>query len=186
MRYIILISGFSKSGKDLMADYMIETLNFKKYVIASSLKQMVAQKYNIDHNMTNTQEGKSTVIYNGLTVRDLLIKSAIELKDSVNQDVFITDVYRQISHESNDKNIVISDFRYINEYEYLCKQYKNDKDKDTKIITVRIDRFDTSSVKSDSEIQLNNFKFDYYIENRSTIFEFYCKIFKFYQNAKYN
>jgi hypothetical protein len=124
-----MISGFSKSGKDLMADYMVETLNFKKYAIASSLKQMMTQKY----------------------------------------------------------NIVISDFRYNNEYEYLCRHfYKNDESKDTKIITVRIDRFDTSPVKSDSEIQLNNFKFDYYIENRSTIFEFYCKIFKFYQNAKYN
>lgn len=182
MRYIILISGYSKSGKDLFADYMVKSFNFKKYAIATSLKQMVAQKYNIDHNMTVTQEGKNTIVYNGLTVRELLINYAAELKDSVNQDVFIADMYKRISTESD--NVVISDFRYINEYEYLCRQfYKNDKD--TKVVTVRIDRFDKSPVDSLSETQLDNFKFDYYIVNRSTIYEFYCKIFRFYQNLKY-
>lgn len=181
MRYIILISGFSKSGKDLMADLMVNTLNFKKYAIATSLKQIVSKKYNIDYNITNTQSGKSAILYNGITVRDLLIKTANELKDSVNQDIFIADVYEQIS--KNEINVVISDFRYINEYDYLYKKYLNKLD--TKIVTIRIDRFNESPVKSESENQLNDFKFDYYIENRSTILDFYCKIFKFYQNLKY-
>jgi archaellum biogenesis ATPase FlaH len=173
MRYIILISGYSKSGKDLMADYMVKSFNFKSYAIASSLKQMVAQKYNIDHNMTNTQEGKSAVVYNGLTVRELLINSAIELKDSVNQDVFIVDTCKQIFKEKY-RNAVISDFRYINEYEYICKQYAYEKN--TRVLTVRIDRFDISSVESPSENQLNSFNFNYLIENRSSVFDFYNKI----------
>ena len=173
MRYIILISGFSKSGKDLMADYMVNQFNFKSYAIASSLKQMVAERYNIDINMTNTQCGKSTVVYNGLTVRDLLVKSAIELKNSVDQDVFIADTYKKI-YIGNVKNVVISDFRYINEYKYLSIKYKNDKD--TRVLTVRIDRFDRSPVDSPSENQLNGFNFDYLIENQSSVFDFYNKI----------
>ena len=167
-----------------MADYLVDYKKFKKYAIAESLKEIVAKKYNIDHNLTLTQDGKSTITNTGFTVRDLLIKAASDLKKSINIDVFITDTCNKIANEDIISmklkqpllDIVISDFRYINEYNYIRKKYT---DTDTKVLTVRINRFNKSPIDSDSETQLDKFKFDYYYENKASIFAFYYAIEEF-------
>lgn len=62
---------------------------------------------------------------------------------------------------------VISDFRYKSEYDAVCKLVGKDLVK-----TMRINRFDTCDSTDDSERNLDDFEFDYVIENRSDIDEF--------------
>jgi len=170
-RIIILISGYAGSGKDMAADYLVKHKNFVKLSFAEELKLIVAKKYNIDHALTLSQIGKKTLdAGSGLTIRQLLIKEALMLR-SENPDIFAHQLLQKVKLYTN--NIVISDFRYINEFEYLSKFLPVLK-------TLRIDRFSSSSVDSNSETELDNFKFDYKISNRTSISNLYDEIEKIY------
>lgn len=176
MRKIILVSGFAGSGKDLLADFIVSKSSFVKYAIADELKFMTSYKYNFDHILTLTQDGKKTIVSNGKTVRQLLIDEAIHQRKIYGPNVFIANTVKKIcvntlhKGEAQRPSIIISDFRFLNEYKYICcvPEFV-----DAKIITVRINRFNESPVKSDSETQLNDFKFDYTLDNKGTIPEFY-------------
>ena len=168
---IILISGYAGSGKDKAADYLVKHKNFVKLSFAEELKVIVAKKYNIDHALTLSQIGKKTLdAGSGLTIRQLLIKEALMLR-SENPDIFAQQLLQKVKLYTN--NVVISDFRYINEFEYLSKFLPVLK-------TLRIDRFSSSSVDSNSETELDNFKFDYKISNRTSISNLYDEIEKIY------
>jgi dephospho-CoA kinase len=176
MRYIVLVSGFSKSGKDTFSDFLVKH-NFIKYAFADELKLQVSQKYNFNYNLTQTQQGKNTQIINNKTVRDLLIKeaSAFRLKNSNYYAIKLVEKINFIDKIQDYRgtiynNIVISDWRYINEYTFIQKAFK------CKIITVRINRHEESPVNSETEHYLDDFKFDYTIENTLSIEDFYKNI----------
>jgi hypothetical protein len=195
IRYIILVSGFAGSGKDLFADYIIKTmLNCKKLAFADILKKQTAFKYGFDYNLTLTQSGKATEIKSVsmkpnkkfMTIRDLLIEEAA-LNKTEEPDIYARNTYDNIikgDMYKDIKHVIISDFRYKNEYEYLLERFEktNSFNRFNKIyqtnvvITLRIDRFDESSVDSESETQLNDFNFDYIVKNRHGINKFYEKI----------
>ena len=185
MRYIILVSGFSKSGKDLLSDYLVTKFNFAKLAIASDLKKTTSNKYDFDYRLTSTQDGKCTIVPNaGKTVRQLLIDEAYIQKQTYGNNTFIANTVNEINKmdftsrckKEEQKNIAISDFRFRNEFEYITNYMKLSNLINTKVLTIRINRFKKSPVNSDTEIQLNNFSFDYVIDNTGTIPEFYSKI----------
>lgn len=175
-----MLSGWCTSGKDLMADYLVKHKGFRKFAMADELKQLVSKKYNIDYNLTLTQDGKQSFVHTqDKTVRQLLINESLLQKDMYGDDVFISYITNKINSIDASTNIVISDFRYPNEYNYMHKIMQNDSCKTSnKIITIRINRYDNPPVKSPSEIQLNDFNFDYTIENKKTISYFYDEIEK--------
>lgn len=179
-RFIVLLSGWATSGKDVFADTLVKKANFKKLSFASPLKKYTSEKYNFDYNLTLTQKGKASKIFfmeNGssVSVRDLLIKEAQSCKDSHGINIWAEKLFDEILFydKINDKrgekydNIVISDFRYINEIEYLKKIFDN-----AKFITIRINRHSICPIISESEHELDNYKFDYIINNNKSILEF--------------
>lgn len=192
MRYIFLVSGYSKSGKDHFTDYVIKYKNLKKYSIATELKTIVQRKYNLNHKLLETQDGKSTIVLpTGETVRDLLIKEALILK-RFNKDIFITGLldtitindYINTTSFTKLDNVIISDFRYASEYACIKRNSNLYLNTNTKIITIRINRFSEAPDKIESEINLDNFKFTHYIDNTKTIKYFeknINKFMKFYQ-----
>ena len=198
MRNIIMLSGWCGSGKDLAADYLVKNKRFTKMSIATELKKLVSDTYKFDYNLTMTQEGKRTLIdigYNGnttvkKTVRNLLIDEALYRKKQMNEDLFISHLIGKIDcfdlesklADQHLKDIVIPDFRFLNEYSYMNSHFDtqlanilNNNNK-TRIITVRINRFKAPLIQCDSESQLDNFKFDYVISNKTSISSFYSKI----------
>lgn len=207
MRYIFMLSGWSASGKDLVADYLgklqgianphsaiVQTAKFKsfhKLAVANELKLLVANKYNIDHKLTLTQAGKKTYIdipiIGRKTVRELLIEEGALQKQRMGPSVFIAHLADKITHMdyiakletplTNPQNIVISDFRFIHEYEYLYNMFETYEPHDqTRVITIRINRFDSQDSTDESETQLDNFRFDYIIENKEDIPALYKKV----------
>src|SRR5512138_265999 len=56
---VVLLSGWIGSGKDTLADYMVEKKGFKKYAIAATLKDYVAQEYDLDRKMLEDSNFKS-------------------------------------------------------------------------------------------------------------------------------
>jgi dephospho-CoA kinase len=223
MRYIILLSGYSESGKDYFADFLVKNHKYIKLSFANELKKYTAKKYKFNYSLTQTQEGKKTLItvpqelkkqvtksteIVKKSVRDLLIEDAVYLRNKEGADVFAKYlsgdiVYNDLTSLNQNqqlKNIVISDFRFPIEMSYLkwkfhggnFKQseysYSNfviDRIKNiatsnnTKIISVRINRFDKSPVNSTSETQLDDYDFDYIIDNKSTIEDYEKKIKNF-------
>lgn len=177
MKYIVLVNGFSASGKDTFSDFLVKAgNNFIKYAFADELKLDISEKYKIDYKLTLTQEGKNTYINNlNCNVRDLLISEAKKVTKQ-NPDFYVMKLAEKIKFTNTiqdyrgeiSKSIVISDWRFPNEYEYIANEFKN-----YKIITVRINRNQVSPVNSKSENYLNDFKFDYTIDNKSTLSEFY-------------
>lgn len=155
-KVIYLISGWAGSGKDTVADYIINKhSNFQKLSFATPLKIFVSEKYNFPLELTLTQEGKNTKIIDKYSVRELLIKEA-KNKRKRTPDFFAKKLVKNIIPE---KNIVIADWRFVNEYNYL----KNLDNYDIK--TIRIQRTRVPSIISDTENRLNEFEFDLLIFN---------------------
>jgi hypothetical protein len=168
-KIILLVGGFSKSGKDVFADYFVKNRGFKKLAFADILKTHTANKFNFHKSMAYTQTGKDSLI-GDKTVRELLIQEANELKQN-DPDVFAKEVLFQIKINYPTKNIVISDFRFKNELNIIRDSFSLDYR--TNVLTTRINRRFVKIGKDDSEHQLDNFKFDFEIDNNySTISDF--------------
>lgn len=174
MRQIILLAGYSGSGKDLVADWITRNFpNYIKFSFAESLKQKTAKFYGFDYEDTLTQEGKSKMVNvtsgsnKTFSVRELLIATA-RLVRRFDDDAFARDVVEKIKLYDSVKDkrgeplrdIVISDWRFYNEIELIKSSFT-----ESKIITIRINRTDKSPVTSPSEVQLDNFIFDYQLDN---------------------
>lgn len=180
MKYIVLVNGFSNSGKDTFSDFLVKSgSNFVKYAFADELKHYISDKYNIDYKLTLTQEGKNTHInIVNCTVRELLISEAKKMVKQ-NHNFYAMKLAEKIKFTNKIQDyrgeligsVVISDWRFINEYECIVNEFKN-----YKIITVRINRTQESPVNSKTENFLNDFKFDYTIDNKSSLSDFYKSI----------
>jgi len=114
---IIALTGWSESGKDTVADILVKSYGFKKYAIASPLKDLCARLYGFPRELADTHEGKRTpwkVGYKTKTVRELLLETATVDRSRFGDCVYIDDILKQIS---NDKaqSVVISDLRYFTE-----------------------------------------------------------------------
>ena len=174
-----MIAGYCGSGKDLAADYLVKTHNFTKMAIANELKLLVAKKYNIDHNLTLTQAGKKIVIdfpiFGKKTIRELLIEEAAFQKQRMGPNIFINHLIDKIKindviyRDTHQENIVISDFRYTNEFEQVYNTFD-------KVITIKLNRFDEPPINDISETQLDNFKFDFVIDNKKSIDDLYYNL----------
>lgn len=166
MGYILLLSGKAGSGKDTFADYLVKKHLFKKLAFAESLKEYVSEKYNIPLNVLFTQEGKKQQIVVGdkkETIRNILIKEGLE-KRKIDVNYWINIVVEKIKKDPL-KNIVISDFRFINEYNQIKKHF-------SETTTIRIIRENCENIDDISETSLESFKFDHVFFNNKTIKDF--------------
>lgn len=169
---IILLGGKAGSGKDLVADYLVDFVGFTKLAFADALKDFVSRKYNVDKKLMYSQDGKKTkVVFRGklISVRDLLIKVASQ-KRKYNEDLWVDVIIKRIKKEivnnksGNPLKIVISDFRFINEYNKIYENFYGCLD----IHTIKIQRNKAEKIDDPSETSLDSFRFDHTISNNST------------------
>jgi hypothetical protein len=178
---IILLRGFSTSGKDFVGQILCEKYNYRRFAFADSLKEIVAEKFKCSVDILHSQSGKIKICDNDplkRTYRQILIDEALELRNK-DSGIFGKLCCDKINSESDipDK-IVITDWRYPNEFEILKQRFPK------YIITpVNIIRFDqiTSPVNDNSEYELNNRKFDYIIYNYldDTIYKYVEKLIEY-------
>ena len=170
---ILLIGGKAGSGKDTVADYLVDKHNFIRFAYADALKDHVHKYYcpNIDRKIFDTQEGKMNKItlLNGrkTTPRQLLIDISLKMKQE-NELIWIEKVIENINKCDNEY-IVISDFRFLPEYTELIKIFNN-------VVTLKIERINSLNIDDVSERSLKLFNFDYTIENNSSKEELYKKM----------
>jgi hypothetical protein len=167
---IIMLNGFSCSGKDYIGNIICNKYNYKRYAFADSLKIIISEQYNIPLQLLHSQEGKALICDNDIckrTYRQILIDEAL-IKRNENLDVFVehcsNNIIKHINDDNIGNNIVITDWRYENEYEFIRKFFP-----ESDIIKVHITRAGQyqSPINDISEYDLINkqITFDYKITN---------------------
>jgi hypothetical protein len=173
MRKLLLLSGKINSGKDYTADILVKKENWVKISFASVLKKLASEKYDIELKDFNTQEGKKKIYKDGKTYRELLINLAEECKQ-IDQNFFVKKAIEEIK-ALEMVNIVIPDWRYPHEYDYICSNLQEEFG----IFTARISRDSSIILNYSSETSLDNFNFDFNIENTDSREHINSQLFDF-------
>lgn len=181
MKTVILISGYRRSGKDHLVkhgakDFAVfrsktatcanldDIKGYHHIKFATPLKRMVLDFFEIGEDQYD--EFKDVPLknigfpYNG-TLRDYLIGIASSTRD-VDPEFYVKKAYHEMT-KSQD-NFIISDWRYMNEFEYLSENHAG-----IKIVRVRIIRlhnedrslFDTPDENIISENDLSGCPVDF-------------------------
>lgn len=189
---VILLSGWKRSGKGTVAEYLEERYGYQHLSIAEPLKDLVAKKYGVPRDWLDDQSKKEQPLYwlpirsadatsraiNAIffsssggnihwTPRALCILEG-SIARTVNPYHWVDELVEGIK-DNPDRNYVISDVRYRSEVEYLKVQLKNCR-------VVRISREDTVDTLDASERDLDDYPFDLTMENKGTREELYDKI----------
>jgi hypothetical protein len=187
---IVLISGWKRSGKDTVGDYLQKSIGFKRTSFAAVLKDMVAEQYGIDRASIDDQSLKEEPLFHLPVVpkdafsehvtsfmkgefknvdgqlywtrRALCILEG-SIKRAVDSNYWVSRALKDIPINTN---IVITDVRYRSEVEAVKDIARR---KGVPVYTVRINRFETSPSQDPSEIDLDNYSFDFTIPNTGTV-----------------
>jgi hypothetical protein len=160
---IILLRGYSHSGKDYVGNILSETYGYKRFAFADSLKIMVAKEFNCPIEQLHSQEGKLKICESDSkkrTYRQILIDEALRLRGA-DPGIFVKHCCNKIKHSGCNK-IVITDWRYPNEIGIISEQFP------TYVLTpVHIIRNGQlkSPVDDISEYHLDNRHYDYQLIN---------------------
>jgi len=206
MKRVIAVSGFKRSGKDTLADYLLSNDESAYRVsFAGPLKDEVADKFNIPRDWLDNPEYKESPILSmpvdpqdkfSSTVINFMLPE-FKVADTNQRDAQLYWTPRALAilvgstsraadpnhwvkqaikeaeeahYEMGYETVVISDLRYKSEVALLRKQFGDN------LITIRVNRFDTSPSQDPSEVDLVGYEHDYVIDNKGTKEEFFTKI----------
>ena len=160
---IILLRGFSHCGKDFIGSILCAKYDYQRFAFADSLKKMVALSTNCPLDKLHSQEGKLEICKDDpqkRTYRQILIDEALRLRN-MNSDIFVDYCCREIK-QYESTNVVITDWRYRNEIDFIKMRFPN-----YKVVSVHIVRTDQSKSPVDdiSEYQLVDRTYDYILYN---------------------
>lgn len=190
MRHIILLGHKMFRGKDTAALHLIEKYDFFRVAFADSLREHVGKLYNLSWEQMSTELKSVTVPRLKATPRKILQDFGAEQR-ARDKDIWARLACEKI--ECTSKNIVVTDFRFPNEYDFL-KNYFPDATHSSsyKITPIKINRssLDTADLPGSdniSETALNNFQhWDYELENNSTIEDLYEQLDAILEEVRYD
>lgn len=162
----IAIYGKLRSGKTEVAKYISERLDCDVFDFADSLKECLALAY-----PESVYQPKN---------RDLLIKFGQHLR-ALDVDIWVNTVRFKIRN-SNKEHIIVTGTRQQNEYEMLKEQgftfIKVVADENIRVerCLAEGDKFTTSNLNNTTEIDLDNYEYDYLITNERGIDELHAAI----------
>lgn len=175
---IILLSGLKQSGKDTIANYLVQKYNFTKYAFASPIKEVSRILFGwnekddeILKEVVDEQWGFSRRQfwqYFGTEWAQGELRNQFPSFDKNIGRCLWVKKFEQLFLQDTTKNYVISDFRFIHEYEIL-KKYNP--------IAIKILR--DSVVANDGHASETSFKIlpcDYIIKNNNSVQDTYFQI----------
>jgi len=187
---VLLVGGYKGHGKDTFFEFLAGTrrdvqfeiksndavctlpkVAYTRYAFADALKEKVAKLLNVTvsyidkhkdmpiaEDIVYTPHNSNAVIK---TIRDVLIDYATHKRKN-NPYYFAALVQKQIE-QSGDSIVVVTDFRFVEEYVYLLTTLSSRR----RIFTARVNRTGAPIPAKDevSEHKLNDFKFHFMIKN---------------------
>jgi dephospho-CoA kinase len=177
MKRIVAICGEKRSGKDVLAKHLVEKYGCIQISFAQHLKDIVKLIFNFtdgqlgiggcndyDKDVVDDKWGISPRKAMQFFGTEVLQDKIQELIPNIGRDYFANNL---LSKMNNDEKYVISDLRFLHEYEKI---------KHLDILIVRVSRpftNDESLVKHVSETEFLDIPFDLNIMNDYTINEMY-------------
>jgi hypothetical protein len=176
---VVALSGWRNSGKDTVADHLVERYGYIKLSFANILKDMVADQYNIPRANLDDRTLKEAPITSlpvidsdpfSAKIHEMLRSEFREgfwtpralcilegsIKRSVYSNYWVRRVIDRIKDETNaDRRYVISDMRYKSEADTLSMLLARNE-----LLMVRINRFETIDTEDPSERNLDDYSFD--------------------------
>jgi dephospho-CoA kinase len=151
MPKIIAICGAKRSGKDVLAEHLIKNYNYEKIAFADPLKHVVKNLFNFDDDQVgigiDTGTNRKDIIDDkwGITPRaalqffgtEIMQEKIQELLPNIKKNFFANTLKNHIENAEKNKLFVISDLRFLHEYEMLFKIPNIHKDD---IIIIRVVR----------------------------------------------
>ena len=172
---ILLLSGWSSSGKDAVASLLVKLYGFQRLAFADPLKEMVAEEFGVPMAQLHDEEKKRThrVIIGSeeKTLREVLIQRGQEIRQEHGDPGFfaraIANQILERRDEASQRNVgidfVIPDWRLPIERETLLETLPG-----MEIVTARVQRQgqENSPVgDSQTEHQLDSQPFEVILEN---------------------
>lgn len=165
MTTIIMLSGWAGSGKDAAASILMDELGFQRFAFADPLKHDVARETGLSLEHFYSRHLKDCKIeFDGemITPRALLIEAAADAR--ANTPTIYANMTADTIQKVGSKRVVISDWRYRNEYETFRTFFGT-----AKIIRIRIVRPGVSHSPEPSEHDLDHESMDIEIMNGGSL-----------------
>jgi dephospho-CoA kinase len=160
MTTVIMLSGWAGSGKDAAASILMDELGFQRFAFADPLKHDVARETGIPINHFYEPSLKDKPYNMSITPRDHLIRHAAEARAKY-PNIYANMIADTIQR-SGSKRIVISDWRYRNEYDVIQTFFQQ-------VIRVSITRPDVTQSSDPSEHDLDDQPMDIQINNGGSL-----------------
>jgi len=165
---IYLISGYAGSGKDA-AGRVFERLGFRRYGFADALKIESAKNHGYDYALTQTVQGKATLVRSTKThrtapVRTFLIEDSAKAKQTHADEGYWAKLVADQIEKETPKFVVITDWRYNSEYSTLRARFPQ-----AKLVRIRVVRPSVQPSPDPSEHNLDSSPVDFTIHNNSTL-----------------
>lgn len=187
MPKIIAICGAKRCGKDVLAEHLVNKYNYERVAFANPLKVAVKNLFNFDDDQVGIGKDEGTDRKDivderwGITPRaalqffgtEIMQEKIQELLPNMKRNFFANTLKNYIENagnSENDKRYVISDLRFIHEYEMLLNMPNiNIKD----ITIVRVIRPSENRTKEQdphvSELEYVDIPYDIIMINNGTI-----------------
>lgn len=185
MPRIIAICGAKRSGKDVLAEHLVRKYNYERAAFADPLKVAVRGLFNFDDDQVGIGEdmgtGRKDIVDEkwGITPRaalqffgtEMMQDKIQELLPNIKRNFFANTLKNHIKSrmaENEDQRFVISDLRFIHEFDIL---YTIPKIRKEDIAIIRVIR-NTNTKSADthiSELEYINIPYDIVLMNNGTI-----------------
>ena len=184
MPKIIAICGAKRSGKDVLAEHLVNKYNYERVAFANPLKIAVKNLFNFDDDQVGIGKDEGTDRKDivderwGITPRaalqffgtEIMQEKIQELLPNMKRNFFANTLKNYIENAENDKRYVISDLRFIHEHEMLLNMPNisiND------IMIIRVIRPSENRAKEQephiSELEYVDIPYDIIMINNGTI-----------------
>jgi hypothetical protein len=167
---IVLLSGWSRSGKDTVASLMIDEMGFYRVAFADALKQMCAKRFDMEMSDFGLRKDKpldaQCPLYpSARTPRDILLAYARDLR-IIDDKIFANTlaVHMKRLYEDGVRRFVISDWRWPMEADVLYHMFPR-----AHFIRVRIERPGITQPADSSEHSLDTADMDVCIQNDGSL-----------------
>lgn len=189
MPRIIAICGAKRSGKDVLAEHLVRKYNYERAAFADPLKVAVRGLFNFDDDQVGIGEdlgtGRKDIVDDkwGITPRaalqffgtEMMQDKIQELLPNIKRNFFANTLKNHIKSrmaENEDQRFVISDLRFIHEFDILYTIPKIRKEDIAIIRVIRNTNINTNTKNADthiSELEYINIPYDIVLMNNGTI-----------------
>lgn len=128
---IIAICGVMRSGKDTIANHLVENYGYENIKIADTLKKVVSILFGFSHDQIEGASKDKVDEHWNITPRSAMQFFGTEIMQyqiqrlcpNVGRTFWMSSLCAKLSTQPQEKRFVISDLRFVHEYEYLIKTY---------------------------------------------------------------